>query len=297
MNLDLERLGKTLDLFRVPSGRKISLRQDYDSSFRPRNLEKDQLKQALSDGVELLAAEQDKLYAQNTQALLVVLQAMDAAGKDSTIKHVMSGINPQGCNVTSFKAPSHEELDHDYLWRCAKALPARGMIGIFNRSYYEEVLVAKVHPEILHRQQLPEHLLNKNLFQRRYQEINNFEQYLVNNGITVLKVFLNVSKAEQKRRFLERIEMSEKNWKFDAGDARERQLWTKYMGSYQDCFNATSTKWAPWYIVPADFKPFTRLAVAHLIYRCLLDMKLKYPTVTKEQRAELRAAREILLNE
>jgi PPK2 family polyphosphate:nucleotide phosphotransferase len=229
--------------------------------------------------------------------MLIVFQALDAAGKDSTIKHVMSGVNPQGVEVYSFKAPSSEELDHDYLWRNFKVLPRRGHIGIFNRSYYEEVLVVRVHPGILDGQKIPPHLKDKNIFRRRFEEINNFEKYLFNNGIVVLKFFLNVSREEQKERFLERVDRPEKNWKFSAADVRERQYWDDYMAAYQDMFNHTSTDWAPWYVVPADHKWFTRLAVASIIHQTLDGLNLSYPTVSEKQKQELLTARAELENE
>ncbi|HEY9786695.1 MAG TPA: polyphosphate kinase 2 family protein, partial [Candidatus Obscuribacterales bacterium] len=238
----------------VHPGTKISLAKDFDTSFRPEGLTKEQAKNKLEEGIKILAEYQDKLYAQDTYALLIIFQAMDAAGKDGTIKHVMSGLNPQGCQVYSFKAPSAEELDHDYLWRCAKALPERGRIGIFNRSYYEEVLITRVHAEVLRAQQLPKPIDEKHIWKQRFEEINNFEKYLVNNGIIVLKFFLNVSKDEQKKRFLERIDLAEKNWKFSVNDVKERTRWDDYINAYEDCFNHTSTKWAPWHIVPADYK-------------------------------------------
>jgi PPK2 family polyphosphate:nucleotide phosphotransferase len=240
---------------------------------------------------------QSKLYAQDNYGVLIVLQAMDAAGKDGTIKHVMSGINPQGVQVTSFKAPSGEEMDHDYLWRHTKALPRRGNIGIFNRSYYEEVLVVKVHQAILQNQKLPPHLKDKAVFQRRYDEINHYEQYLVNNGIVVLKFFLNVSKEEQKERFLDRVNRPDKNWKFSAADVHERQHWNDYQAAYQEMFNHTSTEWAPWYIVPADHKWFTRLAVAAVIYHTFVGLGLDYPTLDAEQKQELLLAKETLEKE
>ncbi len=251
----------------------------------------------LADGVRQLAKQQDRLYAQDTYSLLMVFQAMDAAGKDGTIRHVMSGINPQGCQVFSFKAPSAEERDHDYLWRTTKALPERGRIGIHNRSYYEEVLVARVHPEILAAQQLPEDRKKNGVWKRRFQEINNFERYLVNNGIIVLKFFLNVSKKEQKKRFLERIDLDEKNWKFSVNDAKERTFWKDYMHAYEEVFTHTSTKEAPWYIIPADNKWFMRLAVAAIAYQTLDDLNLKYPTLTKEKKNELLEARKVLMAE
>jgi PPK2 family polyphosphate:nucleotide phosphotransferase len=281
----------------VPPGKKISLKKDYDPAYKAGSMSKAQATAKLARGVRLLAEYQDKLYAQDTYALLIILQAMDAAGKDGTIKHVMSGLNPQGCQVFSFKAPSAEELDHDYLWRCCKALPERGRIGIFNRSYYEEVLVPRVHPEILTRQRLPPETRGKDIWKRRFEEINNFEQYLVHNGIVVLKFFLNVSREEQKRRFLERINRPEKNWKFSVNDATERERWNDYMRAFEDCFNHTSTTWAPWYIIPANDKPFTHLAVAHLIHQKLKELNPLYPEVSKGHRRELRKAKKVLEGE
>jgi PPK2 family polyphosphate:nucleotide phosphotransferase len=237
------------------------------------------------------------LYAQNTYALLLIFQAMDAAGKDSTIKHVMSGINPQGCQVYSFKQPSAEELDHDYLWRSFKALPERGRIGIFNRSYYEEVLVVRVHPEILEQQQLPPSAKGKHIWQQRFEDINNFEKYLFNNGILVMKFFLNVSKQEQKKRFLARIDRPEKNWKFSLADAKERGHWDDYMAAYEDVFKHTSTEWAPWHIIPADNKWFTRLAVASFIYHRLQSLNLAYPVVEENHLQKLQAAKVMLESE
>jgi PPK2 family polyphosphate:nucleotide phosphotransferase len=282
---------KLLDLLKVPPGKKINLRKDYDPGYSGHYVSKEDAQEHFEAAVRLLAERQDKLYAQNTYALLINLQAMDAAGKDSTIKHVMSGVNPQGVQVMSFKAPSTHELDHDYLWRNCIALPNRGNIGIFNRSYYEEVLVVRVHPEFLDRQQLPPYVKDKDIWKRRYEEINNFEKYLVNNGIIILKFFLYVSKEEQKKRFIERLEEPEKNWKFSAPDMKERQYWDKYMDAYEEMFNATSTSWAPWYIIPADPKWFTRLAVISVINTALDGLKLAYPTVSKEQKAELLAAK------
>jgi PPK2 family polyphosphate:nucleotide phosphotransferase len=283
--------------FVVPTGKKISLRHDYDPGYKADFLKKKEAAVKLRDGIEQLAKYQDMLYAQSTHALLLVFQALDAAGKDGTIKHVMSGINPQGCDVTSFKAPSAEELNHDYLWRCAKQLPERGRIGIFNRSYYEEVLVARVHPEVLQAQKLPPELEGKGIWKRRFEEINSFEQYLTQNGIVILKFFLNVSKAEQKKRFLRRIDRPEKNWKFSAADVKERACWDQYMEAYEDVFNHTSTPHAPWHIIPADHKWFTRLAVAAVIYQTLSDLNLSYPTVSEGHRQELLKIREILDNE
>jgi PPK2 family polyphosphate:nucleotide phosphotransferase len=290
---------KTEDLIRsliVPAYQKISLK-DYSPAYQADYITKADAAGKLQEGVEALGKYQDMLYAQNTYALLIIFQAMDAAGKDSTIKHVMSGINPQGCQVFSFKAPSSEELDHDYLWRCFRALPERGRIGIFNRSYYEEVLVARVHPEILEQQQLPPQLRDKGIWKRRFEEINSFEKYLVNNGVIVLKFFLNVSKAEQKKRFLERIDLPEKNWKFSAGDVKERAKWDDYMNAYEDVFNHTSTEWAPWYVIPADHKWFTRLAVSAIINHQLKALNLEYPTVSEAHRQELLQSKQMLESE
>jgi PPK2 family polyphosphate:nucleotide phosphotransferase len=280
----LVKPGSTVKLEKINAG--------YTADFK-----KAEVAHLLQEGVEQLAQYQDVLYAQNTYALLLIFQAMDAAGKDSTIKHVMSGINPQGCQVFSFKAPSVEELDHDYLWRSFKALPERGRIGIFNRSYYEEVLVVRVHPEILATQQLPPEAKDEFIWERRFEEINNFEKYLVNNGIIVLKFFLNVSKEEQKKRFLERIDRPEKNWKFSVSDAKERGYWNDYMNAYEEVFNRTSTEWAPWHIIPADHKWFTRLAVAYFVAEKLQSLNLHYPAVSKKHQQRLLEAKELLEGE
>jgi PPK2 family polyphosphate:nucleotide phosphotransferase len=282
-----------LGRFRVKPGSKVSL-ADWDPEDTYKIHDKQTAEWWLERGVKGLAKYQEMLYAQNSYALLVIFQAMDAAGKDSTIEHVMSGVNPQGVQVFSFKAPSHEERDHDYLWRSVKALPERGRIGIHNRSYYEEVLVARVHPEILEAQQLPPEAKKGNVWKRRYREISNFERHLVNNGTVVLKFFLNVSKAEQKRRFLARIDQPEKNWKFSAADVKERAHWDKYMAAYEDAFTHTSTQWAPWYIIPADHKWFARLLVALVIYRTLKKLDLAYPKLSEKHRAELIEARRLL---
>lgn len=283
--------------FVVPPDKKISLKKDYDSGYKADYVTKEDAAGMLQEGIEQLKLYQDMLYAQDTYALLIVFQAMDAAGKDGTIKHVMSGVNPQGCQVYSFKAPSSEELDHDYLWRCAKNVPERGRIGIFNRSYYEEVLITRVHPEVLAKQKLPTSMMDKHIWKRRFEEINNFEKYLVNNGIIILKFFLNVSKNEQKKRFLERIDRPEKNWKFSASDAKERAFWDDYMEAYEDMFNNTSTAHAPWYIIPADRKWFTRLAVAAVIDEKLKSLNLQYPTISEETKIQLMQAKQILENE
>lgn len=278
----------------VPPDKKIKLK-DYDPAYTGHFKEESEAAQKLEGDVQKLSDYQDILYAQDRYALLIVFQAMDAAGKDSTIKHVMSGVNPQGCQVCSFKAPSAEELDHDYLWRIAKALPERGRIGIFNRSHYEEVLVTRVHPELLEAQKLPSEVRNdSDIWKQRYQEINNFERHLSRNGTVILKFFLNVSKKEQKRRFLARIERPEKNWKFSAADAKERACWDKYMEAYEDAFNHTSTEWAPWYIIPADHKWFTRTAVADIIVHTLKHLDLKYPVLSAEHLRGLQESKRLL---
>jgi PPK2 family polyphosphate:nucleotide phosphotransferase len=240
---------------------------------------------------------QDKLYAQDKWSLLLIFQAMDAAGKDGAIKHVMSGINPQGCHVTAFKAPNPEELDHDYLWRCMKQLPERGRIGIFNRSYYEEVLVVRVHEGILKSQKLPEKLLTENIWDERLSDMRNFESYLNRNGILVVKFFLNVSKKEQKKRFIERIDKPEKNWKFSAGDIEERKYWKQYMVAYEEMIKKTATEKSPWYVIPADNKPYARIVIASAIINALDSMKLTYPEVSIEQVAELQRLKEELIAE
>jgi PPK2 family polyphosphate:nucleotide phosphotransferase len=240
---------------------------------------------------------QDVLYAQDRWAILLIFQAMDAAGKDGAIKHVMSGINPQGCQVTSFKSPSSEELDHDYLWRCIKALPERGRIGIFNRSYYEETLVVRVHPEFLAGQKLPKQCVSKEIWKERFEDIGNFERYLTRNGTVVRKFFLHVSKDEQKKRFLERLDNPDKNWKFSANDATERGFWDKYMEAYEETIRETATEDAPWYVVPADHKWFTRVIVAAAIIEALASLELHYPEVSPAKKQELFAARKALLKQ
>jgi len=279
----------------APPGRKISLK-DYRTDWTA-DVRKEEAGDLLADGIKRLAAQQDMLYAQDRYALLIVFQAMDAAGKDGTIKHVMSGLNPQGCQVFSFKSPSAEELDHGYLWRSTKALPERGRIGIHNRSYYEEVLIVRVHPEILAAERLPDERRTKRIWKERYRQINHFERYLVENGTIPIKFYLHVSKDEQKRRFLDRIDHPEKNWKFSVTDAKERQYWKDYMRAYEDVFTYTSTEWAPWYIIPADNKWFMRVAVAEVIYQTLANLDLHYPTVTKSRRKELLAARRLLVKD
>jgi PPK2 family polyphosphate:nucleotide phosphotransferase len=290
-----------LDSLRVTPGKKLKLKEHetgWELDDELKGLGKDAVKQRAAEMLEKsiadLAEQQDVLYADNRYALLLVFQALDAAGKDGTIKHVMSGINPQGCVVYSFKQPSAEELDHDFLWRYAKCTPEYGRIGIFNRSYYEDVLVVKVHPEILARQQID---LGKNpdkFWKQRYEDINAFEHHLVRNRTVILKFFLNVSKKEQLKRFLERLSRPEKNWKFSASDAAERGHWNDYMKAYEDALTATSTKWAPWYVVPADDKWATRTIVADIITRTLRDLDLRYPTVDDEKRKAMEAARRAL---
>jgi len=257
--------------------------------------DKPRAKEALQAGVEAMAALQDMLYAQDRWSVLLIFQAMDAAGKDGAIKHVMSGLNPQGCQVASFKTPSNEELDHDYLWRCQRHLPERGRIGIFNRSYYEETLVVRVHPELLAKQKLPASLIGKDIWKERFKDIRAFERYLARNGTVVRKFFLNVSRKEQKKRFLERIENPEKNWKFSAADAKERGHWKDYMAAYEDMIRRTATPDAPWYVVPADNKWFTRIVVAAAVIDALASLDLRYPAVGPAQLKELAAARRTLL--
>jgi PPK2 family polyphosphate:nucleotide phosphotransferase len=285
------------DAFWVKPGRTIDLAQDFAPDYKLDGWDKTKAQAQMALYTEELSGLQNVLYAQNTYGVLVIFQAMDAAGKDSTIKHVMSGVNPQGCQVFSFKTPSSEELDHDYLWRSMKCLPERGRIGIFNRSYYEEVLIARVHPEILARQKLPPPLKPKQIWKQRFEQINHFEQYLAQNGIVVLKFFLNVSKAEQKQRFLGRLEEPEKHWKFSAQDVLERQHWDEYQTAYQDVLNHTSTAAAPWYVIPADRKWLTRLVVSDIICTRLRSLDSAYPKLTDEQRAQLQIAKQQLLDE
>ena len=282
--------------FRVADGGQFRLK-DFDpgDTLEFSSEDKPRAKEALATGVAALAELQDRLYAQDRWAVLVIFQAMDAAGKDGAIKHVMSGVNPQGCQVYSFKAPSSEELDHDYLWRCMKSLPERGRIGIFNRSYYEETLVTRVHPEFLARQKVPQELVTKRLWEKRFQDIRSVERYLARNGIVVCKFFLNVSKKEQKRRFLERLENPEKNWKFSANDIKEREFWGEYMEAYEETIQNTATKEAPWYVVPADNKWFTRVVVAAAVIDTLAALDLRYPEVEPEKLKELAAAKRGLL--
>lgn len=291
----MKKAGEFSDPFRVTNGDKFRLKDvDPGDTLGLKSDAKDRAKETLALGVDVLAELQDKLYAQDKWAVLLIFQAMDAAGKDGAIKHVMSGINPQGCQVYSFKAPTSDDLDHDYLWRCMKCLPERGRIGIFNRSYYEETLVVRVHPELLTHQKLPPELIGKNIWKERYQDIRSFERYLSRNGVLVRKFFLHVSKNEQKKRFMERLDCPEKNWKFSAADARERGHWDDYMKAYEDMIRHTSSKEAPWYVIPADNKWFTRLAVAAAVIDGLSSLNLHYPIVGKEKLKELAEARRLL---
>jgi PPK2 family polyphosphate:nucleotide phosphotransferase len=276
--------------YRINDGKNFRLK-DFDPASTGHFRSKEHAQELLDQGILEMAALQDKLYAQDRWAVLLIFQAMDAAGKDGVIKHVMSGVNPQGCQVYSFKAPTPEDLNHDYLWRTSRRLPERGHIGIFNRSYYEEVLVVRVHPDILKNERIPEPLLGKNIWEERFEDIHNFERYLSKNGIVVRKFFLNLSTKEQKRRFLERLETPEKNWKFSTSDMHEREYWDDYMKAYEDMIAATSTKHAPWYVVPADNKWYTRLIVAAAIVDTMKDLKLAYPKVDPEQRKQLLAAK------
>ena len=291
----LKQAKKYSEPFRITDGKSFRLKQvdpantlSFDSDDKPK------AQQALEAGVKLLAELQDKLYAQDRWAVLIIFQAMDAAGKDGAIKHVMSGVNPQGCEVSSFKAPSAEELDHDFLWRCSKRVPERGRIGIFNRSYYEETLVVRVHQNFLDAQKLPPDVRTKDLWKRRYHDIANFERYLAHNGVLVLKFFLHVSKEEQRQRFLARIDDAGKNWKFSLNDVHEREHWDEYMDAYEDTIRHTASKHAPWYVVPADNKWFTRLVVASAIVTNLNALDLDYPTLNEEELTKLAEAKQAL---
>ncbi len=293
-----ERVARFVDPYRVTRGKDFRLKAiDPGDTAGLKSADKAEAKEMLAKGVEWLAEQQDMLYAQDHWAVLLVFQAMDAAGKDGTIKHVTSGINPQGCMVNSFKQPSSEELDHDYLWRYLRNVPARGQIGIFNRSYYEEVLVVKVHEDLLARQKLHPSLVTKKIWRDRYEDIGNFERYLDRNGVVVLKFFLHVSKAEQKRRFMERLDNPAKNWKFSASDVAERGHWSAYQEAYEEAIRNTASKHAPWYVVPADNKWFTRLVVAAAVVDAIARLKLHYPVVGPAQRKALAAARATLERE
>ncbi len=291
----------TLELFReliapmrVSPGTKVKLQRDFDPAATDDDVEKEGADELLAEGVGLLAEYQARLAAQDTYGLLVVIQAIDGGGKDGTIKHVMSGVNPQGVSVHSFKVPSAEELDHDFLWRCAQRLPARGEIAIFNRSHYEEVLTVRVHPEILAGQKLPEERKGKDVWERRYREINDWERHLAENGFRIVKLFLNISKEEQRQRFLARIDEPEKNWKFSAGDVKEREHWDAYQAAFSDMLSETSTEWAPWYVIPGDRKWFARVAAAAVIVDALADIDPRYPVLDDAARAELLECRALL---
>ena len=286
---------------RVKPGKKFSLKKDYHTANKQKAISKKEGERLLEEGIIKLAQMQDKLYAHDEFSVLIVLQAMDAAGKDGAIKHVMSGLNPQGVKVASFKAPSSHELDHDYFWRHYKELPARGEVGIFNRSHYENVLVTRVHPEYILKERLPDintvKDIDRKFWNMRYKQINRFEKNLTENGTVILKFYLHVSKGEQKKRFLERIDNPEKNWKFSVADAQERKHWDKYMEAYEEMMEATSTEYAPWFVVPADDKWFTRLVIGAIIANQFEKLKLSYPTVSKEPREQLKLAKRELMAE
>jgi PPK2 family polyphosphate:nucleotide phosphotransferase len=290
-----------IDLWRVRHGESIQLK-DYDAGWNgdpklPKAERKRFAEEVLSQDVSALTMVQDRLYAANTWSILIILQAMDAAGKDSTIKHVMSGLNPQGCQVTSFKHPSPEELSHNFLWRYARAAPERGRIGIFNRSYYEEVLVVKVHPELVKAQRIPNSKIDGDFWSDRYADINAFERHLTRNGTVILKFFLHLSKDEQRKRFLKRLKEPAKQWKFSPADLAERGFWNDYMNAFEDAISATSTKWAPWYIIPADHKWVSRALVARIVTNATESLDLRYPEMTKEQRSIIAQARKQLETE
>ena len=292
---------KFLENCLVPVGKKVRLR-DYDPAWAgdkdtPKAERREQAEKSLAESTAMLEESQDLLYAADTWSVLVVLQAMDAAGKDSTIKHVMSGVNPQGCEVHSFKQPTAEELDHDFLWRCSKVLPERGRIGIFNRSYYEEVLVTRVHPELIEKQRLPTAEHGKKLWEHRYESINNFERHLTRNATKIIKIFLHVSREEQARRLLERASRKEKHWKFSLSDMDEREFWNDYIEAYEACLSETSTKWAPWHIVPADHKWVTWALVAHIIASQIKELPLEYPCLSDDRNREIEAAKKKLEEE
>jgi PPK2 family polyphosphate:nucleotide phosphotransferase len=292
---------EVLDQFRVRPGKQVKLK-DFDPAWEgdkdiPRSERKQIAADTLQEDVAQLAEAQEMLYASDTWSLLVIFQALDAAGKDSTIKHVMSGVNPQGCQVYSFKHPSAEELDHNFLWRCMKVLPERGRIGIFNRSYYEEVLIVKVHPEFVKAQRIPNAEPTKSFWKQRYEDINNFEKHLTRTGTAVVKFYLNVSRDEQRKRFLERIEDPAKHWKFNAGDLAERDLWDSYREAYEDCLEATSTEQAPWYVIPADHKWITRALVSRILVQTVKSLNVTWPAVTPQQQEQIAAAKAKLLAE
>jgi PPK2 family polyphosphate:nucleotide phosphotransferase len=291
------RIAKLIEPLRVEPGSKVHLAKDFDPRYKADILKKKDGQRLLRTGIDLLADYQRRLAAQDTYGVLVCLQALDAGGKDGTIRHVMSGVNPQGVRVHGFKVPSAEELDHDYLWRYASRLPRRGEIGIFNRSHYEEVLVVRVHPDNLRRQRLPAHRRDDRIWERRYREINDWERYLTDNGFVVVKLFLNLSKEEQRTRFLKRIDVPERNWKFSAADVRERRYWDDYQKAFSDMLSATSTPWAPWYVVPADRKWFARICAGAILAHTLIELDPTYPDVSADARRELAAAKEELVAE
>jgi PPK2 family polyphosphate:nucleotide phosphotransferase len=297
----LQQTSELVSKFRAPAGKRIHL-ADYDPAWAgddgvPKKERKEVAEALLTQQIQALDEAQELLYASDTWSLLIVLQAMDAAGKDGIIKHVMSGVNPQGCQVYSFKQPSDEELDHNFLWRCWKAVPERGRIGIFNRSYYEEVLVVRVHPEFLAAQRLPEQKFGEKFWQSRYDDINSFERHLTRNGTAIVKFFLHVSKEEQRQRFLARLENPEKHWKFSAKDVAERAYWEDYQRAFEDAISATSTDWAPWYIIPADHKWVSRALVANIIVSTVKSLDLEYPRIDESKRADIETARRALEEE
>jgi PPK2 family polyphosphate:nucleotide phosphotransferase len=282
-----ERIAELIRPLRVKPGSKVNLAKDFDPGYKAGYVKKKHARDIMRSGIAMLCDYQARLAAQDSYGVLVCLQALDAGGKDGTIRHVMSGVNPQGVHVASFKKPSAEELDHDYLWRYARRLPARGDIGIFNRSHYEEVLVVRVHPENLDRQKLPADAKDSGVWQRRYREINDWERYLAENGFRIVKLFLNLSQEEQRTRFFKRIDLPEKNWKFSAADIRERQRWDDYQQAFSEMLSATSTSWAPWYVIPADHKWFARICAAGVLAQALIDIDPRYPEVSAARREEL----------
>jgi PPK2 family polyphosphate:nucleotide phosphotransferase len=289
-----ERIADFVKPFRVAPGSDVSLEKDFDPAFKTGVSSKKEGRKLMERGIGLLAEYQSRLYAQDTHGVLIVLQALDAAGKDGTIRHVMSGVNPQGVSVHSFKVPSSEELDHDYFWRFAQRLPGRGEIGIFNRSYYEEVLVVRVHPELLDRQKLPKDSRGPGIWQRRFREINDWERNLSDNGIKVVKLFLNLSKEEQRTRFLRRIDLPDHNWKFSSADVREREYWDGYQKAFSEMLTNTSTEWAPWYVIPADRKWYARIAAGAVIANTLIDIYPRYPTIDSAAHEKLQEIKKTL---
>jgi PPK2 family polyphosphate:nucleotide phosphotransferase len=286
-DIRVERVSQFIEPLRVKPGSKVTLAKDFDPGYKAQVTKRKDGEELLRHGVELLAEYQSRLYAQDTYGVLVCLQALDSAGKDGTIRHVMSGVNPQGVRVSSFKVPSAEELNHDYLWRYARRLPGRGEIAIFNRSHYEEVLVVRVHPELLERQRLPEEAKGKDIWERRYREINDWERFLADNGIKVVKIFLNLSNEEQRVRFLRRVDLPDHNWKFSSADVKERSFWEDYQKAFSEMLSSTSTEWAPWYVVPADRKWFARICTSAILAYTLVTLNPCYPTVSAEKHKEL----------